>query len=228
MTGRRPRRPDDADRYAVVVFPSLGELRRRLPRLVAGLVCLGVGIAMTLRAELGVSPYDVLHQGLARVTGLSVGTVVIALGAAILLLWIPLRQRPGLGTVVNTATVGLLIDATLRVLPHPEPIAWRAALLVAGTVIVALGIGLYIGSGLGPGPRDGLMTGLAARGYPLWLVRTGLELGALVSGWFLGGDVGPGTVLFAFAIGPLGHRFLDWFHLGVGDRDPDPDAAFGE
>jgi len=170
----------------------------------------------------------VLHQGLADLTGLSFGTVVIGLGALILLLWIPLGQKFGIGTVINTLVVGLIIDAFLELSPNPDALALRWTYLIAGIVIVAFGVGLYIGAGLGPGPRDGLMTGIAAKGHRLWLVRTGLELTALVAGWLLGGDVGIGTLLFAFGIGPLGHYFLLKLHLGVRGGDPDPDATIGE
>jgi uncharacterized membrane protein YczE len=197
----------------VVTVPTLRDLRRRLPQLLVGIPVLGIGIALTLQARLGVSPYDVLHQGIARMTGLSVGTVVILVGLVILLFWIPLRQRPGIGTVLNTLTVGLVIDLVLRVLPEADLLAVRAPLLVIGILVTGLGMGLYIGAGLGPGPRDGLMTGIAARGYPLWAVRTALELAALAAGWFLGGNLGVGTVLFAFSIGPLGHFFLARLHL---------------
>jgi uncharacterized membrane protein YczE len=215
-------------RFTVVTLPRWRELRRRLPRLLGGVLLLGVGIALMVDARLGLSPYDVLHQGIARRTGLSFGTVVIVLGLVILLAWIPLRQRFGIGTVINTLTVGLVIDAVLRLTPEPEELAWRWPMLLVGIVVVGLGIGLYIGAGLGPGPRDGLMTGLAARGHRLWLVRMVLELTALAFGWALGGDVGVGTVLFAFAIGPLGHLFLNRLHLaepaatdlGVGDFGP--------
>jgi uncharacterized membrane protein YczE len=198
----------------VVTVPTWRELRRRLPQLLVGIPVLGVGIAMTLQARLGVSPYDVLHQGIAKQTGLSFGTVVIAVGLVILVLWIPLRQRPGIGTVVNTLTVGLVIDLALLVLPEPDLMAARIAMLLAGIFVTALGMGLYIGAGLGPGPRDGLMTGIAAKGFPLWAVRTVLEATALVAGWLLGGNVGVGTVIFAFSIGPLGHFFLARLHLG--------------
>lgn len=220
----RPLRPE----LVVVGFPRGAELRRRLPRLLAGVACLGFGIGLTVRARLGLSPWDVLHQGLADVTGLSFGTVVIALGIVILLAWIPLHQRMGLGTVVNTLGAGLITDLTLALVGEPVGAAARWGLLAAGIVTVALGIGLYIGSGLGPGPRDGLMTSIAARGHPIWAVRTGLELGALGAGWLLGGDVGVGTVVFALWIGPLGHIFLSRLHLGLGASDPDPEAAFGE
>lgn len=216
------------DALVVLMFPSRGELLHRLPRLLFGIVLLGTGIAMTLHARLGVAPYDVLHQGLSQVTGLSFGAVVVLLGLVILLVWIPLRQRPGIGTVVNTLTVGWIIDLVLHLLPDTGVLAARWLLLLGGIVVAALGMGLYIGAGLGPGPRDGVMTGIAAKGVPLWLVRTALELAALVSGWVLGGDVGIGTVLFALGIGPLGHLFIRRFHLGVEGRDPDPAATVGE
>src|SRR5918994_1064980 len=205
----------------VVTVPTWRELRRRLPQLLVGIPVLGIGIAMTLQARLGVSPYDVLHQGIAAKNGRSVGTV----GIVILVFWIPLRQRPGLGTVLNTLTVGLVIDLAVRVVPEPELLAARIPLLVAGIVVTGLGMGLYIGAGLGPGPRDGLMTGLAAKGFPLWAVRTVLELAALAAGWILGGNVGIGTVAFAFSIGPLGHFFLARLHLESVPADLAPGAV---
>jgi len=201
----------------VITVPTLRDLRRRLPQLLVGILVLGVGIALTLEAGLGVSPYDVLHQGIARRTGLSVGTVVILVGLVILLFWIPLRQRPGIGTVLNTLTVGLVIDLVLRIVPEPDLVSARIPLLLIGILVTGLGMGLYIGAGLGPGPRDGLMTGIAAKGFPLWAVRTVLELTALAAGWVLGGNVGVGTVLFAFSIGPLGHFFLRHLHLGASE-----------
>ena len=212
----------------VITFPSVAELRVRLPRMLLGLFVLGTGVALTIEARLGVSPYDVLHQGLAEVTGLSFGVVVVLLGLAILVVWIPLGQRLGVGTIINTLTVGFIVDLWLHLVDRPEDLALRWVMLLVGVVITAVGIGLYIGAGLGPGPRDGLMTGIAAKGLPLWAVRTGLELVALLAGWALGGDVGVGTILFAFAIGPLGHWFLVRLHLGVGGVDPDPLATVGE
>jgi uncharacterized membrane protein YczE len=206
----------------VVTVPTWRDLRRRLPQLLVGIPVLGIGIALTLQARLGVSPYDVLHQGIAAKTGLSVGTVVILVGLVILVLWIPLRQRPGLGTVVNTLTVGLVIDLALHVIPAPDLLAARVPVLLAGIVVTGLGMGLYIGAGLGPGPRDGLMTGVAAKGFPLWGVRTVLELAALLAGWVLGGNVGVGTVAFAFSIGPLGQFFLGRMHLGAEPADLGP------
>lgn len=208
--------------------PSWTELRRRVPRLGIGILVLGVGVALTVRAELGIAPYDVLHQGIARVTGVDFGVVVIGLGLFILLLWFPLGQPFGVGTVVNVLTVGLVIDAALAAVPHVEPIAIRVPMLAVGTVLIGLGAGLYIGAGLGPGPRDGLMTAFARRGHPLWLVRTVLECSSLVVGYLLGGDVGVGTVLIAVSIGPLAHWFLARLHLGVNGGDPEPDAALGE
>jgi uncharacterized membrane protein YczE len=226
---RRPRRAHAGNpELTVLGFPGPAELRRRLPRLMVGILALGVGIALMVEARLGVSPYDVLHQGLADLLGLSFGVVVIGLGLLVLILWIPLGQKFGIGTIINTLTVGLIVDAFLDWFPDPQSIGVRWVYLLIGIVLVAFGVGLYIGAGLGPGPRDGLMTGIAAKGYPLWLVRTGLELTALVGGWFLGGDVGIGTLLFAFGIGPLGHYFLLHLHLGVAGGDPDPDATIGE
>lgn len=212
----------------VVTFPSPSELRERLPRLVLGIVALATGVSLILQAKLGVSAYDVLHQGLSKVTGLSFGTVVVLLGLVILVGWIPIGQRFGIGTIVNTVTVGFIVDAILQVLPAPAAPEARWPMLLGGIVVTAFGTGLYIGAGLGPGPRDGLMTGLAAKGHPLWAVRMVLELTALVIGWVLGGDVGVGTVLFAFSIGPLAHWFLARLHLGVGGVDPEPSAAVGE
>ena len=212
----------------VVTFPSLAELRRRLPRLLVGIAVISVGISLVLDARLGVSPWDVLHQGLADATGLSFGTIVVLVGLVVLLTWIPIQQRFGIGTVINTLSIGFIVDATRDAIPRVSEPGWRWVMLVGGIVIAGLGVGLYIGAGLGPGPRDGLMTGIAAKGYPLWIVRTVLELLALGAGWALGGDVGVGTVLFAFAIGPLGHWFLKRLHLGVGGVDPDPQAAVGE
>jgi uncharacterized membrane protein YczE len=217
-----------APELEVVTFPSWAELRRRLPRLLLGIVIISVGIALTLEAHLGVSPYDVLHQGLGDVTGLSFGTVVVLLGLLILVAWIPLGQRFGIGTIINTLSIGFIVDACRDAIPRTEELGLRWPMLLGGIVVSAVGIGMYIGAGLGPGPRDGLMTGLAAKGYPLWIVRTVLELSALAAGWSLGGNVGVGTVLFAFAIGPLGHWFLQRLHLGVGGVDPDPQAAVGE
>jgi len=179
-----------------------------LPRLLAGLTLCGVGVAMMVAADLGLGPWDVLHQGLAVRTGIPIGIATIATGAVVLMLWLPLRERPGLGTLINVAAVGLVIDATLRVLATP-PDLWQRALLLAGSVpLFAVGSGLYLGAGLGSGPRDGIMTGLARRGLPVGIARAGIEITALVAGWSLGGTVGVGTVYFALGIGPMVHVLL--------------------
>lgn len=184
-------------------LPPPGELRRRSPRLLAGLVLFGFGIALMVRSELGLGPWDVLHQGISRRTGVPIGTVGILVGVALLAFWIPLHERMGVGTIANTVVIGVVIDLSLLVLPDVGPAPLRWALMVVGVLLIAVGSGFYIGAGLGPGPRDGLMTGLAARGISVRAVRTGIEVTALVVGWLLGGTVGIGTVLMAFAIGPL-------------------------
>ena len=183
-------------------------LGRRLVNLYLGLVLFGVSCAMIVASGLGLGPWDVFHQGLSEQIGISLGWMVIGVGLAVLLLWIPLRQRPGLGTISNAIVIGLVIDATLTFLSQPGSMAARAGLLVAGVAFNGVATGLYIGAGLGPGPRDGLMTGLAARGHSIRVVRTALELTVLVIGWILGGTVGVGTLLYAVSIGPLAHFFI--------------------
>ncbi len=181
---------------------------RRLVNLYAGLVLFGVSIAFFVQARLGLDPWDVLHQGISERTGVRIGTVAIVVGLVVLLLWIPLRQRPGLGTVSNVLLVGLTLDGALALLPQPGPMPLRFGFLVVAIVLNAVATGLYIGAGLGPGPRDGLMTGLAARGHSVRVVRTAIELMVLAAGWLLGGTVGVGTALFALTIGPLVHVLL--------------------
>jgi uncharacterized membrane protein YczE len=182
---------------------SATRLAGQLVRLYLGLACFGASLALMVRARLGLGPWDVLHQGLAERFDLPIGWVVNGVGAVVLLAWIPLRVRPGLGTVSNVVGVGIAVDAVLRVLPAPGPLSLRVAFLVAGILGTAVGTGLYIGAGLGPGPRDGLMTGLARRGFSVRAVRTAIEVCALAAGFALGGSVGIGTVVFALAIGPL-------------------------
>jgi uncharacterized membrane protein YczE len=166
-------------------------------------------MAMMLRSGLGLPPWDVLHVGLAKHLPLSFGEVVIATSFAVLLLWLPLRQLPGLGTVLNAVVIGLVADATLAVLSAPDPFAGRLGLLLAGIVLNGVAGAMYIGSQFGPGPRDGLMTGVVRRtGHSVRLVRTVLELTVLGTGWLLGGTAGLGTVLYALAIGPLVHVLL--------------------
>jgi uncharacterized membrane protein YczE len=177
----------------------------RLTRLYAGLLAYGMSMALMIEAKLGNMPWDVFHQGLALRTGLSIGAMTVIVGAVVLLLWIPLRQRPGLGTVSNVVVIGLAVDGSLALLPTPQQVWQRAGFLVAGILLCALATGLYVGARLGPGPRDGLMTGLAARGYSIRLVRTGIEVGVVAIGFLLGGTLGIGTVVFALTIGPLSH-----------------------
>jgi uncharacterized membrane protein YczE len=187
---------------------------RRLVLLYVGLVLYGAGAALQVRAGLGLDPWDVLHQGVSKHTGLSIGTVSVIVGAAVLLLWWPLRQRPGLGTVSNVFVVGLSLDATLRFVPQPHALAVRLPLLAAAIVLSGVATGLYITARFGPGPRDGLMTGLHARtGRSVRLVRTGIEVTVLAAGFALGGSVGVGTVAYALAIGPLAQFFLRVFAM---------------
>jgi uncharacterized membrane protein YczE len=169
-------------------------------------------MAMQLRATLGVDPWDVFHQGLARHLPVSFGLVTAITGVVVLLLWLPLRQWPGIGTVANVIVIALSVDAALALIPAPAGLPARAALLAGGIVLNGVASAAYIGARLGPGPRDGLMTGLAARtGWSIRLVRTGIEVTVLAVGWLLGGTVGIGTVAYALAIGPLTQAFLPWF-----------------
>lgn len=189
-------------------------MTRRLTQLFAGLTLYGASLALMLRAALGLDPWDVFHQGLSTHVGLSFGMLVNAVGALVLLAWIPLRQRPGIGTIANVLTIGTAVDLTLLVLPAPEGLAARAALLAAGVVLNGVAGALYIGAGLGPGPRDGLMTGIVRRtGWSIRRVRTGIEVVVLATGWLMGGTLGVGTVLYAFAIGPLVQFFLPLFEV---------------
>jgi len=182
---------------------------RRLTQLYAGLVLYGASMALQVRAGLGLDPWDVFHQGVGNRTGLSFGTVVILTGAVVLLAWIPLRQRPGFGTISNVFVIGIAVDATLGVLPHAGSAPVAVAMLLAGVGLNALAGGAYIGAGLGPGPRDGLMTGLVRRtGGSIRVVRTSIEVTVLVAGAALGGTVGIGTVVYALSIGPLVHAVL--------------------
>ncbi len=181
---------------------------RRLTQLYAGLLLFGVSNSMLLLGGLGVDPWDVLHQGLSRRLGLGVGTWALIVSAGVLILWVPLRQRPGLGTISNAILVGLTIDAMLAIFHTPHSLVWRWLLMLGGVVLNGVATGAYIGAGLGPGPRDGLMMGWAARGHQIRVVRTCIELIVFAIGWALGGNVGIGTVIYALSIGPLAHFFV--------------------
>ena len=198
----------------------------RLTQLYAGLLLFGLALALMVRSDLGLSPWDVFHQGVGERTPLSFGTVVIVAGAATLLLWIPLRQRPGIGTISNMIVVGLAADMGLWLIPEIESLAARITMLVAGIILNGMATSAYIGTGLGPGPRDGLMTGLAARtGWAVGIVRTGIELTVLTIGWLCGGTVGAGTILYAVAIGPIVHATLRFFTIHPAKRDEsDPET----
>ena len=196
-------------------------LLRRLVQLYAGLVLYGFSMALMIEAALGLNPWDVLHDGLAARVPLTFGQVTIAVGALVLLAWIPLRQRPGVGTVSNVVVIGLAVDASLALLPAPDSLPVRAGWLAAGIVLNAVATAAYIGARLGPGPRDGLMTGLVMRtGGSVRLVRTLLEVSVLATGWLLGGTVGVGTVAYALAIGPLVYVLLP--RLTVPEAVPAP------
>ena len=186
----------------------MSQVIRRLVQLYAGLALYGLGVALQVSSGLGNDPWDVFHQGLFRHTGLAIGTWVNIVGVLVLLLWIPLRQRPGLGTVSNAVLVGTFVNVFLAALPRPAGLPERCCYLLAAILAGGVATGCYIGAGLGPGPRDGLMTGLAARGHSLRLVRTCIELTVLTAGWLLGGTVGIGTLLYAVSIGPLSQLFL--------------------
>lgn len=181
----------------------------RLIRLVVGLAIYGAGEALIVRAGLGVDPWTVLAQGIALHTGWGIGWIVNLLGLAVMLAWIPLRQRPGVGTLANILLLGTSMQVVLDLVPDVDGILAQALVLLAGIVLVAFATGLYISAELGPGPRDGLMTGLHTRlGIPIWVARAAIELTVLGAGWLLGGSVGLGTVAFALLIGPLVHRAL--------------------
>ncbi|MEV8552831.1 hypothetical protein AB0L04_23840 [Streptomyces glaucescens] len=191
-----------------------GHLPRRLTQLYAGLALYGASSALLVEAGLGLEPWNVLHQGLAERTGLTIGVVSVIVGAVVLLLWIPLRQRPGLGTVSNVFVVGAAMDGTLALLPAAQTLAVRIPLLLAGVLLNGAATGLYIAARFGPGPRDGLMTGLHRRtGRSIRLMRTAVEVAVVVTGFALGGTIGVGTLLYAVSIGPLAQLFLRVFAL---------------
>ncbi|WMY76783.1 hypothetical protein RHD99_18800 [Buttiauxella selenatireducens] len=189
-------------------------MARRLLQLYTGLVLYGVSTAMFVRANLGADPWNVFHLGVARIFSLNIGMVMIVVGALVLLLWIPLRQKPGLGTISNVIVLGLAADAALALMPPIESMVMRSILLLAAILVNAIATGMYIGAGFGSGPRDGLMTGINARtGWSVRSVRTAIELTVLLAGWLMGGTFGVGTVLYALAIGPLIQLCLPWFRI---------------
>jgi uncharacterized membrane protein YczE len=198
-------------------------MARRLIRLAVGLLLCGTGISLMINADLGLAPWDVLHQGIAKHTSLGIGTVAIIVGFVVLLLWLPLKERYGVGTLCNVVLIGVTIDVLLAVLPDHPPMGVRILFLVVGTFLFGPGSGYYIGVGMGPGPRDGLMTALAARGYSVRVVRTVIEVTVLAIGFALGGSVGIGTLLFACTIGPNVHFWLERLSL----QHPEPETVIG-
>lgn len=199
----------------------------RLPGLVVGLLVFGAGVALMAAAGVGLGPWEVLHQGISIHTGIPLGTVSILLGIPILLLWIPLGEYPGVGTVLNVLLIGTATNVVLPALPHPTDLPVQLAMMLAGVVVIGLGSGLYLGARLGPGPRDGLMTGIHGRfGWSVRRARTAVEVVALLVGFALGGTVGIGTVVFAFGIGPIVQVFLRVFDRGAAEiARTDPDLA---
>ena len=204
----------------LLLTPAAPRLGLRFANLVVGLVLYGLGIGAMLHSGLGVPPWDVLHQGLATRFGLTVGIWSIIVSVVVLLGWLPLREPYGVGTLLNAVVIGLVIDMSGWVLPEPEALAWRVTMLAGGILTVGFATGLYIGASLGPGPRDGLMTGIAKLGPSIRLTRTVIEVSVLAAGWLLGGTFGIGTVAFAFAIGPIAQYFLPRLHITVPIEGP--------
>lgn len=200
---------------------AANRLPRRLTQLTVGLFLYGASIALMVRSVLGVDAWDVFHQGLSLITDLSLGTMVILVSAGVLILWVPLRQMPGFGTLANAVAVGLVADLVLGLLQTPDTTVIRTVFLATGIIVNGVATGLYIGAGLGAGPRDGLMTGLSRRtGRSIRSVRTMIELTVLAAGWALGGTVGIGTIAYALAIGPLSQYFIGRFSLEPYGRSP--------
>lgn len=191
----------------------------RSVRLLVGLFLYGIAISLMLKANIGASPWDVFGQGFAVTTGVSFGLSTIIISAVVLLLWIPLRQMPGIGTIANAILVGLFADLGLAVIPSPNQLVLRVALFFGGLLLLAFATALYIGAGMGPGARDGLMTGLVrVSKRPVWMVRTAIEIVVVVLGFLLGGTVGLGTIIFVFSIGPLTQLTLRWLRVDITNR----------
>ena len=198
-------------------------MTRRLIQLFLGLALYGISLGVMVRANLGLDPWDVFHQGLSERTGISLGMMVNLVGAVVLLLWIPIRQRPGIGTIANVFMIGTFADISLWLIPPVESLPLGMAMMLAAIVLNGIATGAYIGAGLGPGPRDGLMTGLVKRtGGSVRVIRTSIEVTVLAVGWLLGGTVGVGTVLYAIGIGPIVHRTLPLFTID--EKKPAPAA----
>ena len=196
-------------------------MTRRLIQLFWGLALYGISLGLMVRANFGLDPWDVFHQGLSNRTGISLGMMVNLIGAMVLLLWIPIRQRPGIGTIANVFLIGTFADISLYLIPPITSWTLAAAMLVGGILLNGVATGAYIGAGLGPGPRDGLMTGLVKRtGGSVRVIRTSIEVIVLAAGWLLGGTVGIGTVLYAVAIGPIVHRMLPLFTIAEEEKAP--------
>ena len=199
-------------------------LARRIVQLIFGLFAYGIAIALMVQAGIGVPPWDVLTQGISRQTGLDFGLLTNIIGAAVLLCWIPIRQRPGIGTVANVLLIGPSAGLGLWIFPKQHLLGFQLLFFVVGLLLLAVATGLYIGARMGPGPRDGLMTGIHARtGWRLWMVRTGIEVTVLLIGWALGGNFGPGTIAFALLIGPMVGVTIPW--LRVPPRAVTPSAV---
>jgi uncharacterized membrane protein YczE len=192
---------------------------RRFVQLIGGLILYGFSDGLLVRANLGLDPWDVLQQGLSRTFGLAIGTWSIIVGACVLLLWIPLRQRPGVGTICNIVLIGLVMNFTISEFPLPRTLLLRFIVLFVAIALNGVATGAYIGAELGPGPRDGLSVGIAARGVSLRLIRTIIELTVLICGWLLGGTVGLGTVFYALLIGPITHVTIPRFQLSARVND---------
>lgn len=194
---------------------------RRAVQLPIGLFLYGIALALVIRAEIGVAPWDVLTQGLSLQTGWGFGVLTVVVGAVVLLLWIPLKQKPGVGSVLNVLLVGPAADLGLWFIPEDLDLWVRLLMFPAGLFLLALATGLYLGARFGAGPRDGLMTGIHERtGWPIWVGRTGVEVFVLAAGWILGGNVGVGTVLFALLVGPLCNLTIPWFRIPLSTDTP--------
>ena len=200
-------------------------MTRRVAQLIVGLFLYGMGIALMVRASVGVAPWDVLTLGIEKQTGLGFGLITFIVSLFVMLLWIPIRQKPGIGTVLNVLLVGPFAQVGLWIIPPIDGLLWEILVFASGLLILAIATGLYIGARFGPGPRDGLMTGIHARwGWRIWIVRTSIEVVVLSIGWVLGGDVGFGTLAFALLIGPLVNITIPRLRvpLATAPKDPEP------